>query len=45
MHLHAKVVVDDWEQASFSSEINSPLLNGTMRKEDTAAVLARLLQA
>jgi len=31
---HAKIVVDDWEQASHSGEINVPLAEGTITKED-----------
>ena len=30
----AKIVIDDWEQASHSGEINVPLAEGTITKED-----------
>jgi alanine dehydrogenase len=31
---HAKIVVDDWEQASHSGEINVPLAEGIIKQED-----------
>ena len=30
----AKIIVDDWEQASHSGEINVPLTNGTLTRQD-----------
>jgi alanine dehydrogenase len=31
---HAKIVVDDWEQASHSGEINVPLTQGVISRND-----------
>jgi len=39
---NAKVVIDDWAQASHSGEINVPLLQGVIKKEDVHAELGNI---
>ncbi|MBN1153188.1 MAG: alanine dehydrogenase [Dehalococcoidia bacterium] len=39
----ARVVVDDWEQASHSGEINVPLSRGELRREDIAAEIGEIV--
>jgi alanine dehydrogenase len=41
--LRSKIVIDDWEQASHSGEINVPVSNGTMGKEDVHAKIGDVL--
>jgi alanine dehydrogenase len=41
--LRSKIVIDDWEQASHSGEINVPVTNGTMGKEDVHAKIGDVL--
>lgn len=38
-----RVVIDDWEQASHSGEINVPLAQGLLRREDIHATLGEIL--
>jgi alanine dehydrogenase len=38
----AKIVVDDWEQASHSGEINIPVAKGILKKEDIHATLGEI---
>lgn len=39
----AKIVVDNWEQASHSGEINVPLAKGILKKEDIYASLSEIV--
>jgi len=39
----AKIVVDDWEQAAHSGEINVPLLQGVLSKKDVWAELGEVV--
>jgi len=39
----AKIVVDNWEQASHSGEINVPLAKGVIKKEDVYAELGEIV--
>ena len=41
--LAAKVVVDDWGQASHSGEINVPLAKGQIKREDVYATLGEIV--
>lgn len=40
---HAKVVVDDWEQASHSGEINLPISKGMLTRKDVYAELGEIV--
>ena len=40
----AVVVVDDWEQATHSGEVNVPLTNGTLRREHIRGTLGAVLE-
>ena len=40
----AKIVVDDWEQASHGGEINVPLTNGLIRKDDIWAEIGEVIE-
>lgn len=39
----AKVVIDDWEQASHSGEINVPIHNGVISRKDIAGELGKVV--
>jgi len=39
----AKIVIDDWEQASHSGEINVPLEQGIITKDDIYAMLGDMV--
>jgi len=39
----AKIVIDDWEQASHSGEINVPLKNGIITKDDIYATIGEIV--
>ena len=39
----AKIVIDDWEQASHSGEINVPLSKGIISKEDIWAEIGEIV--
>ncbi|MEM2108128.1 MAG: ornithine cyclodeaminase family protein, partial [Candidatus Bathyarchaeia archaeon] len=39
----AKIVVDDWEQASHSGEINVPIAKGILAKQDVWAELGEIV--
>jgi len=39
----AKIVIDDWEQASHSGEINVPLKNGLITKDDIYATIGEIV--
>jgi len=41
--MRSKIVIDDWEQASHSGEINIPVSNGIFRKEDVHAKIGDVL--
>lgn len=40
---HARVFIDDWEQATHSGEINVPLRNGTFKASDIVGTLGELV--
>jgi alanine dehydrogenase len=40
----AVIVVDDWEQATHSGEVNVPLSNGTLRREHIRGTLGAVLE-